>query len=176
MSDAWVLSMQFHTTASLAGAALLGLTSMLKDIPKALAAVGTSCRQREPEHWGTGATRVQGCAQHRATRGGGKAAFGAQGPSSESIQGHRYFCHLPVSVPLCKAAFPAAKHSFLLLLQAPTLRASLSELPKNRLPPEDGAYIPLNRGQALHSTVHFGATPRRNPATLYQNHQSKTHS
>lgn len=119
---------------------------------------------------------TQGCAQHRAARGGGKAAFGAQGPSSESIQSHRYFCHPPVSVPLCKAAFPAAKHPFLPLLQAPTLTASLSELPKNRLPPEDGAHIPLNRGQALHSTVHFGATPRRNPATLYQNHQRKTHS
>lgn len=57
LSDAWVLLTQFHPTASLAGAALLGLASMLKDIPEALAAVGTSCRQREPEHRGTGAAQ-----------------------------------------------------------------------------------------------------------------------
>lgn len=81
------------------------------------------------------------------------------------------FCHLPVSVPLCKEAFPVAKHPSLLLPQAPTpLTASLTERPTNRLPPEDGAHIPRNRRQALHSTVHFGAAPRTNPAILYQKH------
>jgi len=61
----------------------------------------------------------------------------------------------------------------LLLLRALTPTVSLFELPKTRLPPEGGAHIPRNTGQALHNPVHFWATPR-NLATLLQNHQSKT--
>lgn len=60
-----------------------------------------------------------------------------------------------------------------LLVKALTLTARLFELLKNRLLPEGGAHIPRNRGQALNSTVRVWATPR-NPATLLQNHYSKT--
>lgn len=149
----------------------------MKVPPKALSAVGKSCRQREPEHWEQAlSTACAGLPSETRCQGREKAAFGAQGPSSEGIPSHSWFCRLPVSVRLCKAAFPAAKHRSLLLLQAPKLTASLSELPKSWLPPGDGAHIPQNRGQALHSAVHFGAIPRRNPATLNQNQQSKTHS
>lgn len=133
-----------------------------------------SCRQREPEHRGTGAVRRLRSAKR--WQGQGENSLCAPGLSSEHISDTAIFAVflkalLSAKQPFLQPSIP------LLLPQAPALTASISEPPINRLPPEDGAHIPQkNRGQALHGTVHFGATPGRNPATLYQNHQSKSHS